>query len=451
MSAEQTLVATASQVLEWARAEGAHAADVCAGRATEFEVKVADGAILRLTQATGKGLGLRVFVDGRMGFCTTSDFTEESLRHAVARAVALAREAAPDPHNGLAEVPPGRMDAAALDLYDPAVSELGAETKIAWAHELERAARAVDPRVKKFRDSGVATSDGSSVLVTSTGAVRALRESSVSLWCNPIAEEDGELQTEVWYDSKTHLADLDPVEKVGRIAGRRAVRMLGARPVKTQEVPVIFEPQMAAGLVAGMLGALSGDMIYKKASFLLGKVGEPIAVRGLNVVDDPLLARGLASSPFDGEGLPTSKKRIVDAGVLTTFLFDTYSGKKAGARSTANARRSYASLPHPGPFNFYVEAGSDDPAEIVRSCERGLLLTRGLGSGVNAVTGEYSRGANGLWIERGEVVHPVQEVTIAGDFLEMLRGIDRIGRDLEMRGSVGAPTLRIARMMVSGS
>jgi PmbA protein len=387
-----------------------------------------------------------------MGFCTTSDFQEDSLAAAVHRAVDLAREAAEDPHNGLAEAEAGTLVAGSeLELFDPAIAELDAETKIGWAHELERAARAADPRVTRFRDSGVASGEQDSVLVTSNGAVRAVHSTGIALWCNPIAEQDGELQTEVWYDSKTHVGDLEPVESIGRTAGVRAARMLGAKPVKTQNVPVIFEPAMAAGLVSGMLGALDGDMVYKKASFLADKLGETIAAPGLTVVDDPLLVRGSGSSPFDGEGLATARKAVVDQGRLTTFLYDSYTARKAGVPATSNARRGTGSLPYAGPFNFFVEAGTDDPDEILRSADRALLLTRGLGRGLNTVSGEYSRGANGLWIEKGEVVHPVQEVTIAGDYLGMLAAIDRVGTDLMMRGATGAPTLRIAEMTVSGS
>lgn len=449
----EALLDTASQVLEIAKAAGADAGDVVASYGTEFEVKVADGAINTLTQATSKGLGLRVFVGGRMGFCATSDFNGEALRHAVERAVAMAKEAAPDPYNGLPpELEVGRIDAdEKLDLFDPAIGALSAEEKIAWAHAMESAARAVDPKVSRFRESGVASGESQSVLVTTTGAVRTAKSSGISLWCNPIATQDGELQTEFWYDSRTHLEDLTAAEEIGRIAGQRALRMLGAKPVKTQTVPVIFEPPMAAGLLAGMLGALDGDMVYKKASFLADKLGEQIAVSGLSVVDDPFLPRGTGSMPFDGEGLPTNTKRIIDQGRLTTFLYDSYTARKAGVKPTANARRGYGSLPSAGPFNYYVEAGTHDPEGIWRDCEKALVITRGLGRGVNAVSGEYSRGANGLWIERGEIVHPVQEVTIAGDFIQILKNIDAIGTDLTMRGSTGAPTLRIASMTLSGT
>ena len=446
------LLDVASQVLDMAKRHGAQQADVMAGRSTDFEVKVADGAIVTLTQATSKGLGLRVFVDGRLGFCSTSDFNAEALEYAVGRAVAMAKEAAPDPHHGLAEVPPGHIsDDGPLDLFDPKVLELAADEKIRWAHALEEAARGADPRVRKFRDSGVSTSVYTSVLVTSTGASRASRGTGIALWSTPVAEANGELQTESWYDSQVHLADLEDLQLIGRTAGLRAARMLGAKPVKTQEVPVIFEAPMAAGLLAGVLGALDGDMVYKKASFLSDKLGQSIATSALTLVDDPLLPKGSASTPFDGEGLPTRRKNLIDAGVLTTFLYDSYTARKAKVAPTASARRGYSSQPHAGSFNLYAIPGKLDPAAIAKEVPKALLVTRGLGRGLNTVSGEYSRGANGLWLENGEVVHPVQEVTIAGDYLAMLRSIDAIGNDLRMRGAVGAPTVRIASMTVSGS
>jgi PmbA protein len=243
---------------------------------------------------------------------------------------------------------------------------------------------------------------------------------------------------------------LEPVDSIGRTAGLRAARMLGARPVKSQRAAVIFEPLMAAGLLSGMLGALDGDMVYKKSSFLGDKLNTRIAAPGLTLVDDPLVARGVASTPFDGEGLATTRKNLVEHGVLKTFMYDSYTARKAGVSPTANARRSFSSMPHAGAFNFYAEPGPDEPDEILRSAPRALIITRGLGQGLNTVTGEYSRGANGLWVEQGEIVHPVQEVTIAGDYLTMLANIDRIGRYVRRRGSTGAPTLRIQEMMVSG-
>ncbi len=447
------LLEVASRVCEMARLLGADSCDAMAGRSTDFEVKVADSEILTLTQATSKGLGLRVFVQGRMGFCTTTDFSLSSLEHAVTRAVAMAREAAIDQHNGLAQLPQATPHAKGhdLDLFDPAIVALSPEEKIDWAHALEAAARRADPRVRKFRDSGVATEVSSSVLVTSQGVQQSMERTGISAWSTPVAEADGQLQTEVWYDAQSHLADMEPIDAIGHTAGKRAARMLGAKPVKTQRVPVIFEPGMAAGLFGGMIGAMTGDMVSKKASFLADKLGEGIATPLLTLVDDPMRKRGMGSSPFDGEGLPTSTKNLVDQGKLTTFLYDSYQARKAGVAPTASARRSYGSLPHASVFNLYVAPGKTSLQDIYKSVPKALVVTRGLGAGLNTVSGEYSRGANGLWIENGEVVHAVQEVTIAEDFLTMLHNIDRVGDDLHIHGTSGAPTLRIAEMTVSGS
>lgn len=452
MSDERMLTDVAAKVLELAKKYGASSADAVVSRGTEFEVKVADGAIVTLTQATSKGMGLRVFVDGRLGFCTTSDFGDASLAFAVERAVQLAREAAPDPHNGLVELEPGlKVAGDELELYDPAVVALPTEEKIRWAHTLEEAARAADPRVRKFRDSGVSSGESHTVMATSSGAIRAVRSTGIALWCNPIAEADGQLQTEVWYDSRTHVGDLEAPEKVGRIAAERAARMLGAKPVKTQVAHLIMEPAMSAGFMGSMLAGIDGDSVHKKSSFLADKLNKQIAVKGLNLVDDPHIKRGNGSSPFDGEGLATYKKKLVDAGVLTTFLYDGYTARKVGVKPTASAKRGYSSPPHAGVFNFIVQPGDVAPESIWKDVDCALVLTRGLGRGLNSVSGEYSRGANGLWIEKGEVVHPVQEVTIAGDYLAMLQNIDAIGNDLQMRGSSGAPTMRIANVTISGT
>ncbi|MEO1481344.1 MAG: TldD/PmbA family protein [Myxococcota bacterium] len=447
----QALLDVASDIMGHAKKFGATSADVIASRSTDFEVKVADGKIVNLTQAVAKGMGLRVFVGKHLGFCTTSDFSKDSLEHAAKRAVEMARESAEDPFNGLPEVEPGRVDVPEdLELYDPAVVALSPDEKIRWAHALEESARAADPRVRKFRDSGVSNGESHTVLVTSDGAVRTGRFTGISLWCNPIAEADGELQTEFWYDSRTHVGDLESVESIGRKAAERAARMLGAKSVPTTKASVIFEPSMAVGFLGGILGAIDGDRVHKRASFLAEKLGEEIAVSGITLVDDPLLKRGSGSTPFDSEGLQTYRKKLVDRGRLTMFLYDSYTARKVGVEPTANGRRGYASPPSAGTFNFYAEAGDMPAEEIWSGVERGLVMTRGLGRGLNTVSGEYSRGANGLWIENGEVVHPVQEVTIAGDYLTMLGNIDAIGSDLELRGSSGAPTIRVADVTISG-
>jgi PmbA protein len=246
------------------------------------------------------------------------------------------------------------------------------------------------------------------------------------------------------------LHRLESPEAVGRIAARRTLRRLGARKVATQEVPVVFDPDMAASLLGSLCSAVSGSTIYRGTSFLAGKLGEHVTAPGLSVVDDGRMPGGLGSRPFDGEGLPTRRTVVIQDGVLTSYLLDTYTGRKLGLASTGNASRSLGQRPTVGPTNFHVVPGAHSPEEIIRSVDRGLYVTEMIGFGVNLVTGDYSRGAVGIWIEKGELTHPVEEVTIAGNLKEMLCGIEMIGSDLEWRSPIASPTLKIARMTVAG-
>ena len=440
----------AERAVRAAQRRGAQAADAMLSRATEFEVKVADGAILTLTQATARRLGLRAFVDGSVGLASGADLSPTGLEALAERAVAAARAAAADPHNGLLPLSASRLRAPA-ELFDPAVSALTVDTKIDWAHRIEAAARSADRRVRHFRASGVGTTLLTTVLCTSDGALRSLRRTGVSAWSTPVASADGEQQTESWYDAQCHLADLESPETIGRMAAARAVRMLGARPVPTQTVPVLFEPAMAAGLMGALMAALDGDAVRKRASFLHDRLGQQIASPTLTLIDDPHLPRGLASTPFDGEGMPTQRRALIDAGILTTFLYDGYTARRAGVAASGHAQRSSGSLPQAGPSNLSLAPGKTPAATMARHLPRAFLLTRGLGRGLNTISGEYSRGANGLWLEHGEVVQPVQAVTIAGDFARMLNSIDAVGDDPRRCGSLEAPTLRVAEMTVSGS
>lgn len=446
------LLEVTAELLSLAKAAGANKADSMASYGTDFEVKVENGKIGTLTQATAKAVGLRVFVGKKLGFCTTSDFRKSSLQALVERTVAMAHEVEEDEFNDIAQTESGKLDAGTqFDPYDPAIATLSTDEKIRMAHALEQAARDTDSRVQKFRDSGIASGESWSVLQTSTGTIRTTKGTGISAWCNPIAEADGQLQTEVWYDSRTHLEDLESMETIGQTAATRAARMLGAKPVPTQKAAIIFEPMVAAGLLGGLIGAINGDLVYKEASFLGDKLGQQIAAQEITMIDDPHVHRGLASTPFDGEGLATYPKRILDRGKLTTFLYDSYTARKAGVSSTANGRRGATGMPSIGTYNFCIDPGTTSFQEMLSSVPRALILTRGLGRGLNAITGEYSRGANGLWVENGEIVHPVQEVTIAGHLLEMLKNVDCVGADLMVKGSTRAPSIRIQDMTISGS
>ena len=277
------------------------------------------------------------------------------------------------------------------------------------------------------------------------------RASYVYVYCSPVAEADGQLQTASWSDTRRKLARLQSPEEIGRIAARRAARMLGARKPKTQRVPVVFEAQMAAGFIAGLAGAVNGNLVYKKSSFLGTLLGKRIAPKGFTLYDDARLAEGIATRPFDGEGVASQTNAVIEDGVLRSFLYDASTAKKAKAKSTGSASRGWASLPSIGTSNFYLARGRQLADSIVKSVKQGLFVTAMLGRGADVVTGDYSRGANGIWIENGELAYPVQEITVAGNLLEMLRGIDAIGDDLDFRSSTAAPTLRFAELQVSGA
>lgn len=439
------------KLVQRARRRGADQAEAWLEVGRNSSVRVRDGQVEDLTEATGKGVGLRVYVEGRLGFAYSSDFEPQALDALADRAIELARASAKNRHNGLPGAAELKGHAKVKDLFDPAVASLPPDWKLKAALEVERAGRAVDPRVKTFRSVGAGESISEVHLATSEGYSAAFEGSYVFLFAVPVASEDGQLQTSSWVDYKRFLSDLESPEAIGREAARRAVRMLGARKVKSQKVPVIFDPLMAASFVGTVASAANGEAIFKKSSIFAGRKGEQLGASNVTIVDDGLLPRGLGTSPFDGEGLPTRRTPILERGVLGAFLYDTFTARKAKAQSTGNASRGYSSLPHIGTHNLYLEAGEQSPESLIAGVKQGLYVTAMLGHGANIVTGEYSRGANGIWIENGELTHPVQEVTVAGNLLDMLRSIDGVGSDLQFRGGTGAPTVRFAELTVAGS
>ena len=443
--------AIAKKVVERAKRRGAKQAEAWLEVDRESSVKVRDGEVEDLTQATSKGLGLRVLVEGRLGFTYTSALGEGRVEEIVDRAVAVAKVSAPDENNGFPTKAELKERSGGMELFDPQVAEVSGDWRIAMAREMERAAREVDPRIKAFEAVSAGDNVGEVWFCSSEGVCDSYRSTSIFLWAAPVAAEGDQLQTSYWLDYKRFLSGLESAEAIGRKAAERAVRMLGARKVKTQRVPVVLDPQMAASFIGGIAGAVNGDLVHKKASFLHGRLGERIAPETITVVDDGLLAHGLGTSPFDGEGVPTRRTPVIEKGVLASYLYDSFTARKAGVKTTGNAARGYASLPRIGLNNFYLQPGELSPEELIAGVKQGFYVTAMLGRGANAVTGDYSRGANGIWIENGELTYPVQEVTVAGNMLEMLESIDGVGNDLELRGSVAAPTLRFAELAVSGS
>ncbi len=441
----------AKRLVDRAKKKGARQAEAFIQVGRESSCRVREGQIEDLTQATSKGVGVRVIAKDRLGFAYTSDFDPSSLDAFVDRALQLAEAAAPNKQNGLPTKADLKPRAKIGALYDPAVANLPADWKVKASMEMEKAARAFDPRVTSF-DSVGAGDDVSEVYVASSeGLSDGYQSTHVFLYAVPVATDAaGGLQTSYWVDYKRFLKELDTPEAIGREAARRAVRMLGAKKVKSQKVPVIFDPMMAASFIGNVASAASGDAVYKKSSIFAARLGKKIGAREVTIVDDGLLERGLGTSPFDGEGVATRRTPLVEGGVLRSFLYDSFTARKAGAKTTGNASRGYSSLPHIGFNNLYLEPGKVSPEELIKGVKNGFYVTAMLGHGANIVTGEYSRGANGIWIENGELASPVQEVTVAGSLLEMLNRIDGIGSDLTFRGSVGAPTLRFSELTVSG-
>lgn len=442
----------AARVVELARKAGADEAEAFVERSRHASVQVRNGEIEELSEAASKGIGLRVIRGGRLGFSSTTDFDPRALQTLVERAVALSKETAPDPANAL----PGPKELRLSErprverLFDDAVAAIDPGWKVRTAFEIEKAARAEDPRCSNFEGSGAGEAVTEIAIASSHGLVDSERDTWIHLWCSPVAKDGESLQTASWSDYRRHFSELESAESVGRTAARRAVRMLGARQAKTCRVPVIFDPLMAAGFFGSIASALNGELVYKRSSFLGGKMGERVASPLVTMVDDGRLPGALGSGAFDGEGVPTARLPLLEAGVVRAFLYDVRTARKAKARTTGHARRGYASLPSIGSSNLLVQAGTTPPEELVRGVKQGLYVTAMLGRGANVVTGDYSRGANGVWIENGELTYPVQEATVAGDLTQMLQAIDALGTDVTMRGSVAAPSIRFAELAVGG-
>jgi PmbA protein len=440
----------AKNVVLRARKRGAQQAEVYLQVGRQSSCRVRNGEIEDLTEATSKGLGLRVISQQRLGFAFTSDFAVGHLKDLVDRAIELASAAAPNRLNGLPSKADLGPSAEVGELFDPQVASLSPDWKIKAALEMERAGKAVDPRITAFDSVGAGDQVGEVVIASSEGFVGGFASTHVFMYAVPVASDGAQLQTGDWSDEKRFFSDLEPAESIGRKAAERAVRMLGAGKVKSQRVPVILDPTMAASFAATLASAANGDAVYKKSSFLADSLGRAIAPATVTLVDDGAWRRGFGTAPFDGEGVGTRRTAILEAGVVRNFLYDWFTARKAKARSTANAARSYSTLPMIGTHNLYLEAGGRAPDEIVAEVENGFYVTAMLGVGANIVTGEYSRGANGLWIKKGELTRPVQEVTVAGNMLQMLKDIDAVGNDLQFRGAIGAPTIRFRELTIAG-
>jgi len=445
------LLSHAAHALERARAAGAQVADACLESSRAFTVSVLGGRVETLQQSGALGLGLRVVVGDAVGFCSGTDLSPAGIEELARRAVALARYATPDPANGApTREEAGPESTAELELVDQAARELSVERKIELALALEAAALGTDPRIRRTDGASVSSSAGAFAIANSHGVARAWAGTSVSAWVNALAEDGARQQSGVYGMSKRHLADVADMESIGREAARRALSRLGARSVPAARVPVVMSPEIAASWIGEMYDAFRGEAVLKHASWLSEKLGQTIASPLVTLVDDGALVRGLGSSPYDAEGLATRRNVLIDAGRCAMFEYDHYHARRAGVPATANGVRGFASTPGTGCHNLFLAPGTWSPESIVAGIERGFYFDDQGSYGFNPVSGDYSYQAQGFWIERGEKVHAVEGVTVAGRSLEMLAAVAAVGNDLEWRTSVAAPTVLIAEMTVSG-
>jgi PmbA protein len=437
-----------------ARAAGAHSADAVLALSDALEVRVRGKEVETVAHSRERTLGLRVFAEGpgglRSALTSSSDLSPDAIARLAQDSVALARATAADPSAGL----PTRGFASELpdlDLFDPADRALTVDDWIGLAQRAEDAARATDPRITNSEGSSASTTRAQIHYGTSAGFAGSYESASHSLFSQPVAAQDGAMQSSWWASASRKKSGLEAPEEVGRIAAERSVAQLGARRVATCEAPVLFDPATARDLLGTLIGCLSGYAVYRGASFLKDARGKRIASELVSVIDDGRVRSGLGSKPFDGEGQPTRRTLLVERGVLASFLLDSYSARKLGLESTGNAARHAGSAPSAGPTNAWIAPGTGDLESLLRGTSRGLLVSGLFGHGFNPVTGDFSRGARGFWIERGERAYPVEEITIAGNLGEMLANVDAIGADVRSLGSLGAPSLRVAHMTIAGA
>jgi PmbA protein len=443
---QSALMTLAERLVKAARTAGADAADAVAMRSVSQSVEVRDGQVEESERAEGNDMGLRVLVGRRQAVVSTNDISGDGVSALAERAVAMARAAPEDRFAGLADQELLAHDFPDLDLVDRELPDVAALE--AAARRAEEAGRAVKG-VSKSGGASASAGIGGMVLLTSHGFSGAYLGSRHSIAMQAIAGEGTAMETDYEFSSALHAADLDPPEKIGRSAGEKAVARLNPRKVSTRKVPVVFDSTVSGSIVGHLVSAINGSAVARKTSFLKDKLGERLFAPGINIIDDPLRHRGLRSRPFDAEGVAGSRMALIEDGVLTTWLLDCATARELGLATTGHAQRSASSTPSPGPTNLHLEPGTMSPAELIKDIDEGFYITDLIGSGANMVTGDYSRGAAGFWIEKGERSYPVSEVTIAGHMLDLFRTLTP-ANDLQFRYGTNAPTVRLEGLTIAG-
>jgi PmbA protein len=449
-AAVQDLEQLAANAVEAAKKAGATDAECTISEGEEFSVSVRMREIESVKEAGSRGAGLRVLVGQRTGSSYTSDLSPQGIAAMVNAALALAKITSEDPQAGLPEREMLGKFPGDLRMFDGTIERLATPAKIEMAKRAEAAALDFDPRIQNSEGAGFSTSHSRRVFANSRGFVGSYRTTSCGLSVSPIAKQDASMERDYWYTAARFLDQLESPEYVGRAAAERAIRRLHPRKVPTQKTPVVFEPRTARALLGDIFDAVNGSSIYRHASFLAGKLGEKIAAEGVTIVDDATIPGLFGTSPFDDEGVASRRTVVIDKGVLASYLLNTYTARKLGLKTTGNASRGITGNAGVGPGNFFLDAGKPAPDQIIGGVSNGLYVTELIGGGANIVTGDYSSGAAGLWIENGKLTYPVSEITIAGNLRQMLFDIAGIGSDLEFRGSVAAPTILVREMTISG-
>jgi len=440
----------ATQVVRLAMERGATDAECTLAEGDEFSAQVRMRALETLKDAGSRRAGLRVLVGKRVGSAHTSDLSSAGVRQMVESALDIAAISTEDPHAGLPDASELGALSGDLRLYSDDIQSIDTAARIQAALDTEEAALSWDPRITNSEGGSFNAYSGTRVFANSRGFLGSYRTSSCSLSTTPVARQGDAMERDFWYSSARSHAKLDSPANVGRRAAERTVRRLGARKVPTQKVPVIFDSVTARSLLGNIFEAVEGDSIYRNASFLAGKLGERVASENVTIVDDGCLPGLFGTSPFDDEGVPSRRTVVMDRGVLQSYLLNSYAARKLGLLTTGNAARGITGNAGVGHGNFFLEKGERSPEEMICGIRQGLYVTELIGQGVNIVTGDYSRGAAGLWIENGEFAYPVSEITIAANLQQMLVDVEAVGSDLEFRGSVASPTLLIREMTVSG-
>jgi PmbA protein len=429
---------------------GATDAECTISEGEEFSSNVRMREVENIKEAGSRGAGLRILIGKRTGSSYTSDLSRDGVDRMVKSAIELADLTTEDPHAGLPDPDEFGSVTGDLQLYSPGVAALDTGTKIETARRAECAALDFDPRISNSDGSSFDNYVGRHVFANSREFIGEYRSSYCSLSTSPVAKDGESMERDYWYTMSRSFDGLEAPEHVGKTAAARALRRLNATKVDTQKVPVIFEPRTARSLLDHIYEAVHGMSIYRHESFLAGRIGERVASESVSVVDDGTMPGLFGTSPFDDEGVPSRRTVVIERGVLKSYLLNTYAARKLGLKTTGNASRGLTGNAGIGHGNLYFEGGVQSPERIVAGVRNGFYVTELMGFGVNIVTGDYSRGAAGLWIRDGEVAFAVSEVTIAGNLIEMLQTIEAVGSDLEFRGSVAAPTIKIGEMTVGG-